>query len=294
MRRREFCIGALAALSLSGVAHAGSSAFGDPQDVTILGYGGSAMEPFISRNNKWLLFNNRNDPADNTDLHWAERKDDLTFSYRGKISGANSPTSLDATPSMSAHDELFFVSTRSYSTTFSTIYHAHFEQGATSEPTLVEGVSRDQPGWVNFDLEISADGKTLYFVDSYFGDHGAPQNATLVIAKHEKGKFRRLSNSAALLANINGSQLVYAPAISADECELFFTRVAAITADAEPAIFHSTRTATNKPFGVSKKISTIQGFAEGPSISFDGKTLYFHHRHRDGYKIRAVRRTKDQ
>src|ERR671926_14237 len=35
--------------------------FGTPQRVTIRGYDGEAMEPFITRDGRYLFFNNRND-----------------------------------------------------------------------------------------------------------------------------------------------------------------------------------------------------------------------------------------
>ncbi len=77
------------------LAAADDPEFGAPQPVTITGYSGDAMEPFITRDGSILIFNNLNDPPSETDLHWAERIDDLTFAYRGKLQGANSPA-LDA------------------------------------------------------------------------------------------------------------------------------------------------------------------------------------------------------
>jgi hypothetical protein len=86
--------------------------FRDPKPVTIRGYSGQAMEPFLTRDGRYLLFNNSNDPATDTDLQYAERVDDGTFDYRGKIRGANS-AALDAVPSMDREGNLYFVSTRS-------------------------------------------------------------------------------------------------------------------------------------------------------------------------------------
>ena len=42
------------------------TAFGNPQRVTIQGYNDHAMEPFITRDGRYLFFNNLNDPAVNT------------------------------------------------------------------------------------------------------------------------------------------------------------------------------------------------------------------------------------
>ena len=61
--------------------------FSNPQRVTVRDYDGDAMEPFLTRDGRILFFNNLNEPTVNTNLHWAERFDDLTFQYRGEIAG---------------------------------------------------------------------------------------------------------------------------------------------------------------------------------------------------------------
>jgi hypothetical protein len=125
------------------------------------------MEPFLTHDGRFLLFNNRNDPGVDTNLHYAERIDGLHFVYRGEIQGVNT-SALEAVPSVSCDGDLYFVSTRSYPQTFSTIYRARFSAGVASGVQLVPGISRRTPGWVNFDAEVSADGQTLYAVDSLF------------------------------------------------------------------------------------------------------------------------------
>lgn len=286
--RRAALIAGSAALAVRGKAIADTpayDAFGSPEDVVIAGHDDHAMEPFISRDGKLLLFNNRNEPANKTDLHWAERVDDLRFTYRGPIAGANSPDALEGVPSLSARGELVFVSTRSYSQTFSTIYHAAFANGAVTEPPqLIDGISRKTPGWVNFDAEVSADGNTLYYVDSWFGAKGFPQSADIVMA--ERGVPH--PDSARIFQNVNTSALEYAVGISADERELFFTRVAKIAPDAQPSIWRATRTTTADPFGIPQRIAAIGGFAEAPSLAPDGKSLYFHALIDGRFRIRRV------
>jgi hypothetical protein len=247
------------------------------------------MEPFLTRDGRVLLFNNRNDSSQNTNLHWSGRKDDLTFSYRGEISGVNT-SALEAVPSVDRDGNLYFVSNRSYDQSLSTIYRAKFEKGAASALELVEGVSRKTPGWVNFDAEISADGKTLYFVDSYFGMANQPQNATLVIAKRSERGFQRLAEGPRILANVNSDSLQYAPDVSADELELFFTRVKRVESAAEPAIFRAVRQSLNEPFSIPQRVSAIQGFAEASTLSPDGRSLYYHTLVNGRFRIRRVKR----
>ncbi|MGA2595677.1 MAG: hypothetical protein ABSH09_01565 [Bryobacteraceae bacterium] len=290
--RRHFPLALAAALNGCRHAWAGTAtydAFHAPQDVTISGYEGDAMEPFLTRDGRVLLFNNRNDSSQNTNLHWSGRKDDLTFSYRGEISGVNT-SALEAVPSVDRDGNLYFVSNRSYDQSLSTIYRAKFEKGAASALELVEGVSRKTPGWVNFDAEISADGKTLYFVDSYFGMANQPQNATLVIAKRSERGFQRLAEGPRILANVNSDSLQYAPDVSADELELFFTRVKRVESAAEPAIFRAVRQSLNEPFSIPQRVSAIQGFAEASTLSPDGRSLYYHTLVNGRFRIRRVKR----
>ena len=59
------------------------------QAVAIYGYAGWAMEPFVTRDGRYLLFNDSNVAGRDTDLQYAERVDDTTFRYRGELTGAN-------------------------------------------------------------------------------------------------------------------------------------------------------------------------------------------------------------
>ena len=106
----RFAAGVLWALTAPMAAAAGE--FSGPRAVAIVGYQDHAMEPFVSRDGRYLLFNNRNDPSENTDLHWAERIDDLTFRYRGRIDGVNT-TVLEGVPSLDREGNLYFISPRS-------------------------------------------------------------------------------------------------------------------------------------------------------------------------------------
>ena len=260
--------------------------FANPQRVAILGYSDHAMEPFITRDGRYLFFNNSNDPAVNTNLHWAERVDDLTFQYKGEIGGVNT-SALEGVASMAPNNVFYFISTRSYNQTLSTIFRGTFANGIISGVELVPGVSALTPGMVNFDAEISPDGNTLYFVDSQFSSMGTPSTADIVIAGRSGTSFSRASNSAAIMQQINTpGMLEYAPAISASGLELFFTRLEGNNA----VIYSSTRTDTSSPFGAPKQIQAITGFAEGATLSPDEKSLYYHKRENNLFVIYRVTR----
>jgi hypothetical protein len=236
------------------------------------------MEPFITKDGRYLIFNNRNDPPEHTDLFYAERVDDLTFAFKGEITGANSPA-LDAVASLDAAGMLYFVTTRRYERDLSTIYRASFQDGAGAGAVPVPGIAPVTPGIVTFDAEVSGDGATLYLVDGDFRGAGPKPKATHMVVAHRAGEgFVRSPDSDRLLARINDRGLNYAAAISATGLELFFTHVDAMTADATPQIFRATRAAADKPFGEPQHVSSAVGFVEAPSLSADGRRLYFHRR----------------
>lgn len=262
----------------------GTDQFGTPLRVTILGYDGDAMEPFLSRDGEYLFFNSLNDPAVNTDLHWAERVDDSTFQYKREISGINT-SALEAVASMDRDGIFYFVSTRSYVQTASTLYRGRFANGVVSQIELVPGVSAAMPGVVQFDAEIAADGKTLCFVESQFGP-GGPQTADIVIAAQGEGGFRRSAASASLLGTVNTRALEYAPALSASGLELLFTRLEGDS----PVIYLATRGTTGEPFGPARRVLAATGFVEAATWSPDERAFFFHKRERNRFVLYRVTR----
>jgi Tol biopolymer transport system component len=264
-----------------------SDAFQNPQRVTIEGYDGEAMEPFITRDGKYLFFNNLNESSVNTNLHWAERVDDLHFKYRGELKGVNT-AALEGVPSMDRDGNFYFVSNRSYDQTASTLYRGKFSDDAITGVELVPGVSLAKPGIVNFDAEISADGNTLYFIESEFSFLGQPKNARILFARRKGSSFVRDPASAAIMEAINTDGLNYAPATSASECELFFTRAG----PQGPAIYISVRSDKTKPFQTPLRLAAITGFVEGPTLSPDEKSLYYHKKENGHFVLYRVTRAQ--
>jgi len=267
-----------------------SAAFQNPQRVTIEGYDGDAMEPFVSRDGKYLFFNNLNEPKVNTNLYWAERIDDLHFKYRGEVGGVNT-AALEGVPSMDRDGNFYFVSNRSYDQTASTLYRGKFANGAVTGVELVPGVSLGKPGIVNFDAEISADGNSLYFVESEFSIFREPKFAHILVAHRSGDTFVRDPAGAAMMQAINNdrvSKLNYAPAISASECEMFFTRVGA----QGPAIYVAERAGKTQPFEEPKRLAAITGFVEGPTLSPDEQSLYYHKKEGGHLVLYRVRRAR--
>ncbi|HKQ75569.1 MAG TPA: hypothetical protein VJ810_17865 [Blastocatellia bacterium] len=262
------------------------TAFSNPERITIRGYSDHAMEPFMTRDGRYLFFNNSNDPSVNTNLHYAERINDLTYEYKGEVAGVNTQ-SLEGVPTMDKDGAFYFVSTRSYKDTLSTIYEGRFSGGAVTGVKIVEGLSKKAPGIVNFDVEVSADGQTLYFVDGVFSGKPIPDKADIAIAVRGGAGFRRLAGSAEILKNINTDALEYAACISTDELELFFTRVE----KNGPVIYRSTRKNITQAFDPPERTAAIKGFVEASTLSPDGRALYYHRKDGERFVIYRVTRT---
>ncbi len=293
----SFALSCALVIALAQIARAGTTAdtnanrpppFANPEMVQILGYddnhgnSNDAMEPFISRDGNYLFFNNSNSPAVDTNLFWATRIDDATFQFQGEIAGVNS-TALDAVASMDSSNNFYFITTRSYMSVgtpgyLSTIYTGPFSNGSVSTPSAVPGVSAPRPGLINFDEEISADGNTLYFSQGNYSS-GNLASTEMMFATRQGDSFVVSSDSRKIMKHINNHDLNYAADVSASQLEFFFTRA---TYKKGPAIYMATRTSTAKPFGEPRRIKAITGFAEAPSISPDGRSLYYHWRNPSG------------
>lgn len=264
--------------------------FNDPIAVEVQGYSGHIMEPFLSRNGLILFFNNLNAPTENTNLHWASKIDQTHFQYQGELSGVNT-SDLEGVPTMDTNQVFYFVYTGDYQQTLATIYQGDFMSGTIQNRTLVENISRRQMGWVNFDVEISDDGNTLYFVDGRFDAKGGPHEADLVIAQKEGAKFSRTSNYKEIFKNINTEALEYAAAISKDELEICFTRVSKpLNSNSSPKIFISSRNSHTEPFALAQQIEQLTGFVEAPTYAPDDQGIYYHQKVNGIFQLYFIQR----
>jgi Tol biopolymer transport system component len=283
----------LATLCCSASARAADyGAFANPQPVTIEGYPGSAEEPFITPDGAYLLFNS-SEAMPTFALQLARRVNAQTFEYEGEIQGenVNEPEFLSGTPSLDAEGNLYFISNRSYSQTLSTVYAGDFSRGTVTGVHLVPGVAGEAAGKVDFDVDVSPDGSTLYVSVGQFGVGGGPTSASIVIYERAGDGFVRARKSEKILSAVNQvGTLDYAADPSSDGLELFFT-AATPALGRPPAIYRATRSSTSKPFGAVEPITAITGFAEAPSISADGTTLYYHEMVAGEFEIETVTRT---
>ncbi len=262
--------------------------FSTLQRVVVAGYTGHLMEPFISRDGRWLFFNDLNDPSVNTNIFYAERISDTLFQFAGEVGGLNSPY-LDGVASMDNAGNLYFITTRSYPQDFSTVYRGVFNNGTLTATEIVNGISLQQPGWVDFDVEISADGQTLYFSEGRFNQTGQPQTADILVAKRTAHTFTREAAAGIIPAYINTDALEYAAGISADELTLYFTRWSGVGSGTVPRLYYATRENKALPFDSPHLINEAEGFTEAVSAAGNG-LLYFHKRDTDTFHLYCMKR----
>ncbi len=248
--------------------------------MTIKGYEGHAMEsPFLSRDGRFLLFNNRNQKPDNTNLHWAERIDDLTFQYRGEIAGANTEA-LEGVPTLDQRGMLYFVSPRSYEQTLSTLYQGKWQEGAATDgsDSARRDFARNRKRWVQFDVEVTPDGNTLYAVNCYFRPLGATESTLFISHRNPDGTWKEDPRSGEIMKLINEpDHLQYAAAISADELTLYFNRVQGpMSPFSRARIWVTHRSNRDEPVGPPRLIHACAGFVEGATVAPDNRAIYYH------------------
>ncbi len=272
--------------------------FENPTRVRIEGYQGDAMDPFISRDERFLFFNDSNDPGVNTNLHYAKKIDHVTFKFMGEVGGANSEK-LDAVASLDENDRFYFTTLRSYNPigkTYETIYAGEFDNGEVKNASPVRGDFYVRKwGKVTMDVEVDPAGQTLYLSSAAFPLYkGPPRESDLRVAVREGDRFVTPPNEKELMAAINTRDLEYAPSISADGLELFFTRLD-LSRPSRPEfkIMRAVRSAGGQPFAAPRAVLAVMDegvhtFVEAPSISRDGKRLYYHKKENGRFVIYVV------
>lgn len=256
-------------------AQAAPVIWSQPQPVRIEGYDGEAMEPFLSRDGAFLFFNTRNDPGSDTDIHVAQRRDDLTFVHRGVVAGTKS-NDLDGVPTMARDGTFCFISPRNYRQTLNSVYCGRFNGSDVVDVQPQAGLKTDRLGHLIFDVELSADGTQMVFAEGSFSGGAAPDAADLHLAVRGATGFIRPEDGDRVLANVNAvGGLKYAAALSSDGLELFFTHLSGFWIFRHVEIMRAVRASAREPFGKPVHVP-LEGFIEGPTLSADGRFLYFH------------------
>ncbi len=269
--------------------------FGSETEVTINNLSFDAMEPFISSNGNYLFFNNLNDGV-NTKLYYATKINDSTFNYVGELIGTNQPTTphLDAVADMDSNGNFYWTSTRNYPNELNNLFHGTFSIGNVSDIERVQGdFNMNTSGWLVMDHGISLDGQFLYFNNARFDavNCQGPCETTLGVAqKDDASTFSTLPNSESILQNINDANYIYyAPCISSDNLELYFTRYlkGQITSSTVFEICVAVRGNSLSEFSIPKVLfsEVISNLIEAPTLTADKNIIYYHRKTSDSHKI---------
>ncbi len=269
--------------------------FSSEIDVTINGLSFDAMEPFISPNGNYLFFNNLNDGI-NTKLYYATKLNDSTFNYIGELNGVNQITSphLDAVGDLDAVSNFYWTSTRNYPLELDNLFHGTFNNGNVTNIGRVHGdFNKNIPGWLVMDHGISYDGQFLYYNNARFDGsncQGVCETELGIAQKINDSTFNKMVNSAIILQNIiDTSYNYYAPCISSDNLELYYTRYPrdTITPSTLFEICVAVRSIPTDNFSTPMVLFSelIFDLIEAPTLTTDKKIIYYHKKIVDSHKI---------
>jgi hypothetical protein len=195
---------------------------------------------------------------------------------------------------MDLQQGLYFTSLRDYPRSTTTLYHGRFVDGRLSDVRPLAGnLYRPEAPWASLDPDPTPDGQRLYFVQGRFGGGAGPLEMDLRVARKAGGDYQLDPRSDEILATINTTEhLEYAPAISPDDLELFFTRAEKSAGGHAVAlhIYRAARSRVTDPFGIPEIVAAISGFVEAPSVSSDARSLYYHRKDGDRFVIYRVTR----
>ena len=274
-------------------------AFGPEKKVTINGLTFDAMEPFISPDGNTLFFNSLNSGG-NTNLYYATKVNDTTFTYVGLVGGAydSSPDHLDAVASQDSLNNFFWTSLRGYPSPMENLHRGIYSGGSISGITRVYGdfniYEFNYPfGWLIMDAAINYQGNLLYSCNAKFDFSnttcvGVPCESKIGVAqKINDSTFNKLANSDAIFSNINDTvnYLVYAPQVTKDGLELYYTRLQKGTYNTEICI--SVRNSITDAFSLPEVIHSNLGFLpEAATVSTNKQIIYYHQKDGTGmYQI---------
>lgn len=263
--------------------------FTSTHEISLLHYEDDAMEPGISSDGMLLFFNNN---GEDKDVFVARRVADSVYDTIEGLSEVNS-SSVDSSPEVVA-DSIFFTSLADYPHDRKTLFRGNIRDGKVREVMSLQGNLYSKTlREISLDPDLTANEEILFFAEGRFGTGSAPEAMDIRLAyKTDDATYTVPENSDEILRNINTDDLEYAPAISSDGREIFFTRATKSAAGAvtNVQILQAVRNTLDQAFGTPEVVRVADGFVEGPSLSPDGKSLYYHKKVGDRFVIFVAQR----
>ncbi len=274
--------------SLSFYAQTNPS-YGNEKAVTINGLSFDAMEPHLSADGNALFFNSLNNGI-NTSLYYAGKVNDSTFNFIGLVPIVNQTVTprLDGVASLDSANNFYWVSTRNLPN--ENLHRIRFLTSSYTNYGLVYGDFYSfGPGKLIMDAAVNYQGDKLIYCNAYFNNcfGGAPCEASMGIAeKLNDSTFNKMPTSDAWFLNINDTvnYIVYAPFLTQDGLELFFTRL--LKNGSQTEIMVATRPDVNSAFGApSLLIGSPEVLPEAAALTNDKSKMYYHKKVGATFKI---------
>ncbi len=263
-----------------------NSEWSNEQEIQISGYSQSAMEPKVAADGGVLLWNDKPAGGDTLmNIHYAVKQVDQSWLYIGTVPGTVDNSNLDGVPALDSSLNFYFISTRSYATNQQTIYSGLLSVlgvnslGVSSVAAADTAIKNTQSGFLDMDLDVSWDGTLMVVSRALFAGNPYPETSELKLFSVSARQASNISNSNETLANVNSTLCrTYAGTLSNDKKELYFTIIPSTSiAGSDFRILVAKRATITEPFGKPQVIQAITGtYTEGPSLTQDGKNLYYH------------------
>lgn len=270
--------------------------FGNEKAVTINGLTFDAMEPTISPDGNALFFNSLNDGI-TTSLYYAAKVNDTVFNFIGAVPVVNQTVTprLDAVATLDTANNFYWITTRDYPANIENVMRIKFlSSGYTNFGRLHGDFYINSPGYLIMDLTTNYTGNEIIYCNAYFNSclGGAPCKSSMGIAqKINDSTFNKTPSSTSIMANINDTvnYIVYAPCISKDGLEFYYTRL--LKGGTQTEIMSSVRTSTTLLFSMPTVLVTAPSILpEGPTLTTDKSKLYYHKKIGSTFKIFLLNR----
>jgi hypothetical protein len=285
----------------SGAPEKECNLYENPVQVRIDGYDDDCMEPFITGDGGYLLFNNSNSALVETHIHLCKKIGENHFQHLGLLAGSVSK-SKDMAPTIDADGNLFYTCLLTYEKDGNSIYCGKFADEKLQKIIIANGkISPNKPAEINMDCDISKDGNILILSRAHFANYLLPPDKSdLAIAEKTDGKFSLNPQSQNVLSKLNTDNLEYAPCQTSDQLELYFTRASkkAVSGNSkrfEPylRIMVARRKDRFSPYEEAERIAALTGFIEAPTLTDDKREMFFHKKINDKFRLfRAIRSSK--
>lgn len=256
--------------------------------VFIGGYASDAMEPFLSPDGNTLFFNSLNDGIQ-TRVYYATRVDDSTFTFVGEVGGVNEPNNpqLNGVASLDTTGNFVWVSVRDWPNTMENLHRGDYANDSCATINRVHGNFYVYAlGWIIMDAMITYDGSELYYCNAFFDTCIIPCSARLgIAARVNDSTFNKIVTSDSILPNLNDTNYaVYAPHLSSNGLELYFTRFLIGGLNTEVCV--SVRNTTADVFSVPLVlINEFPNVPEAPALNTNADLMYYHKKFNGTYAI---------